>query len=101
MLDDLDDFENDVSFSNVMEYIGESKRMIKEGIQSCFNQKFGLFSAIFLGEEVYKAKHIIHCGVKQNKDKQNKDFVVVCLRSSTPSESPHEINLKISDTVDD
>lgn len=92
---DLDDLKPDVSFSNVMDYIGESSRMIREGVSSYLIRISNLFNVKFLGEEVYKAKHIIHCGVKQNKD-----VVAMCLRSSTPNEIPHEIHLIISGTVE-
>lgn len=63
-----------VSIADIMAYIGDGKRMLKER------------------QQVFKAKHIVFAGSLNTK--MIFEVVAICLRSTTPGIAPHQINLK-------
>lgn len=68
------DVEINISINEIMCYIGDGKRNLKER------------------EQVYKAKHIIFAGSLFQSTMT--EVVAICLRSSSPGNSPHQINLR-------
>lgn len=93
-----DQFLIEISLADVLKYIGDSQRMLREGeimfVAKTFCIKLNFLCFSWLGEEVFKGQHIIHAGVKQNRD-----ILVVCLRSSSPDATPHEINVVLDENV--
>lgn len=67
-----------ITLADIMLYIGDGVRMLREG------------------EAVYKAQHIIFAGW----DERNAEIKAACLRSTTPKQSPHLIQVKICEAVD-
>lgn len=47
------------------------------------------------GEELYKRKHIMYCGITK-KEENITEFLVLCIKSSDLWGDPHELNLKIN-----
>lgn len=69
--------EINVSIIDIMAYIGDGKRMLQER------------------QQVFKAKHIVFAGTLNTS--ATLEVVAICLRSTTPGISPHQINLRCVD----
>lgn len=72
--------KTEVTLFNLMEYIGVRSRPLKEG------------------EAVFKAGHIILCGLE---GKNSKNIKSLCLQTSGPASHSHEIIINLNDDVKD
>ena len=72
-----------IDLSDIIRYIGNGTRPYVEG------------------ERVYKANHIIFCGLAKESNDCSSEIIALCLKTSGLQESPHEIRVKISSNADE
>lgn len=70
----MEDFQ--ISYGDIYEYVGEKKRCLEEG------------------ELVFKAGHVLACGVK-TKTEEVVELRAFCAQSSSLRDKPHEIKILV------